>query len=52
MNSRKKALLKKVSVPLYEQALELRTDLFPFEQVGPTDTPSVPDYAPPELQEE
>ena len=53
MNSRKKALheLKKVSIPLYEQALELRTDLFPLQYVGPTATPPVPGYEPPELHE-
>lgn len=53
MNSRAKALreLRKVSFSLYVQALDLRTNLFPFERVGPTATPPVPGYAPPELQD-
>ena len=49
MDSRRRALreLKKVSLPLYQQALDLRTNLFPFEWTGPPATPPLPGYDPP-----
>ncbi len=48
--SREKALreLKKLSPLLYNRALDLKEDLFPFECVGPTATPSIPGYIPPD----
>ena len=54
LKARNKALkeLQKASSTLYEQSLELRTDLFPFIRTGPMTTPPIPDYAPPELLEE
>ena len=50
MKSRGKALreLKKVSHTLYNQALELNPDLFPFECAALTHTPPVPTYTPPD----
>ena len=50
MKSRDKALreLKKVSLPLYNQALELNPNLFPFECQAPTYTPPLPAYIPPD----
>lgn len=50
VQSREKALreLKKVSLPLYSKALELNPKLFPFDQQGPTATPPLPGYIPPE----
>ncbi len=41
--------LKKVSLPLYMQALKLNPDLLPFECQGPPSTPPIPGYEPPEL---
>ncbi len=51
--ARNKALneLRKVSVPLYIKALETRTDLFPFERIGPMATPPLVGYQPPELDD-
>ena len=48
--SREKALreLKKVSIPLYNQALELNPTLFPFECQPMTRTPPLPSYTPPD----
>ena len=48
--SRCKALreLKKVSPFLYDKALELDTGLFPFDYSGPTATPSIAGYVPPD----
>lgn len=48
--SREKALteLKKVSSSLHFQALELNSDLFPFQCRGPTVTPPILSYAPPD----
>lgn len=48
--SRKKALreLKKVSLPLYSQALELNPALFPYECRPLTYTPPIPSYTPPD----
>lgn len=48
--SRDKALreLKRVSSTLYSQALELNTELFPFNCQGPTVTPPKQSYQPPE----
>ena len=53
LKSRRKALaeLKKTSFPLYCQALKLRRDLFPYECNGPTATPPIPDYVPPDVPE-
>lgn len=50
IKSRTRALdeLRKVSLSLYQQALDLRTDLFPFNRTGPTTTPPLPGYIPPE----
>ena len=50
MKSRGKALreLKKVSLSLYNQALELNPSLFPFECQAPTYTPPLPTYTPPD----
>ena len=42
--------LKKVSFSLYLQALELNPKLFPFVRQGPTTTPRIPGYEPPELE--
>ena len=52
VHSRRMALheLKQVSFPLYLQALELNTGLFPFTHTGPTATPPIPNYQPPELE--
>jgi len=53
MLMRRKALqeLKKVSLPLYSKALELNPNLFPFDWCGPTNTPPIPGYRPPEPDE-
>lgn len=50
--SRESALreLKKVSPLLYSRALELKEDLFPYECVGPTATPPIAAYTPPDLE--
>ena len=50
MKSREKALreLKKVSLPLYSQALELNPALFPYECQPLTCTPPLPSYTPPD----
>lgn len=50
MKSRDKALreLKRISLPLYNQALELNPALFPFECQSPTYTPPLPSYTPPD----
>ena len=50
MRSRDKALreLKKISLPLYNQALELNPTLFPFECQALTYTPPVVTYTPPD----
>ena len=50
---RRRALLelKKVSFPLYLQALERSRDLFPFTCTGPTAMPPIPGYLPPDLEE-
>lgn len=52
VQSRQRALqeLRQVSVPLYLQALELNKDLFPFNYKGPTATPPLSGYVPPELE--
>lgn len=44
--------LRKTSYPLYLKALETRLDLFPFDRTGPTETPPLDRYHPPELEEE
>lgn len=48
--SRDKALreLKKVSPSLYNKALELNPELFPFDCLGPTATPPIAGYTPPD----
>ena len=48
--SRERALreLKKVSLPLYSQALELNPALFPYECQPLTYTPPFPSYTPPD----
>ena len=48
--TREKALreLKKVSLPLYSQALELNPALFPYEYQPLTYTPPFPSYTPPD----
>ena len=53
MAARRRALLelRKISLPLYLQALELTQDLFPFSHSGPTATPPIPGYIPPDLEE-
>ncbi len=53
VDSREKALkeLKKISPVLYDRALELKEDLFPYECVGPTATPPIADYSPPDPDE-
>ena len=43
--------LQKVSLPLYIKALDTRNDIFPFEREGPTSTPPVVEYQPPELED-
>lgn len=53
MKSREKALkaLKQVSPALYLKAFELNSDLFPLECKGPTYTPPIPSYVPPDPEE-
>ena len=53
MVTRRKALqeLKKVSLPLYHKAMELQPNLFPLDWHGPTTTPPIPGYQPPEPDE-
>lgn len=53
VRSREKALreLKKVSLPLYSQAMALNPKLFPFDRQGPTTTPPLPGYVPPDLDD-
>lgn len=50
MRSREKALkeLKKISLPLYSQVLELNPMLFPFECQALTSTPPLLSYVPPD----
>ena len=50
LKSRENALseLKKVSPSLYDQALELNPKLFPFKCTGPTYTPPITAYVPPD----
>ena len=50
LECRDKALreLKKLSRPLYLQAIQLRSDLFPFSPPCPTHTPPLANYEPPE----
>ena len=50
VESREKALreLRRVSLPLYLQATQLRTTILPFERTGPPHTPPIPGYEPPE----
>ena len=50
VESRKKALreLRRLSLPLYLQATQLRTDVLPFVRTGPAHTPPIADYQPPE----
>ena len=54
VQSRDKALreLKRVSPELYHKSLELNTSLFPFEWKGPTETPPLLTYIPPDPEEE
>ena len=53
VRTRKKALseLRKTSHYLYNRALELQPDLFPLECNGPTVTPPIPGYVPPDPEE-
>ena len=53
IQSRNKALqeLKKVSQSLYYKAIELNPELFPFECNGPSDTPPIPSYVPPDPED-
>ncbi len=48
--SREKAMkeLRKLSPLLYDRALELKEGLFPYECVGPTATPPIVHYVPPD----
>lgn len=50
VRSREKALreLKRASSSLYAKALELNSELFPWECQGPTETPPIPSYTPPD----
>lgn len=50
VTSRERAMreLKKLSPLLYNRALELKEDLFPYECLGPTATPPIADYVPPD----
>lgn len=50
VRSRQQALneLKRVSFPLYAQALALKPDLFPFECMAPAATPPLSGYTPPD----
>lgn len=50
VQSREKALreLKRASSSLYAKALELNSELFPWECQGPTETPPIPSYTPPD----
>ena len=50
LNCRDKAMreLKKVSMSLYEQALEPEPTLLSFSSTGPTETPPLNNYIPPE----
>lgn len=43
--------LRKTSHSLFLKALETRTDLFPFERAGPTETMPLTEYQPPELED-
>ena len=53
VKSREKALgeLKSVSPTLHAKALELNPDLFPLECKGPTHTPPIPTYVPPDPEQ-
>lgn len=53
VKSREKALreLKKVAPHLHSKSLELNPVLFPFEWKGPTETPPIPAYLPPDPDE-
>jgi len=53
LRSRQKALreLKKVSFTLYSRALELNPVLFPLECKGPTETPPISTYIPPDPED-
>ena len=53
LESRQNALheLEEVSPELYSKAVELNPALFPFEWKGPTETPPIPTYIPPDPEE-
>ncbi|ESO06603.1 hypothetical protein HELRODRAFT_155730 [Helobdella robusta] len=50
ITSQRKALdeLRKESEELYQMALQIDEKLIPFERQGPTDTPPIKDYTPPD----
>lgn len=50
LQSREKALqeLRKVSTALYTKSLMVNSDLFPLDIRGPTTTPPIPTYVPPD----
>ena len=43
--------LKKTSLYLYQEAIKVDKSLFPFEFMGPTETPSIPDYSAPDMED-
>lgn len=43
--------LKKTSPLLYEAAIKVDGDFFPIEFKGPTETPPIPDYLAPDMED-
>ena len=43
--------LKKSSVHLYQEAIQAEGDLFPVQFKGPTETPPIPDYLAPDMDD-
>ncbi|XP_019853276.1 PREDICTED: 39S ribosomal protein L40, mitochondrial-like [Amphimedon queenslandica] len=54
MKTREHALkeLRKLSLPLYKESLELRKDIFPFKRIGPVATPPKDNYIAPDPDSE
>ena len=54
MKTREHALkeLRKLSLPLYKESLELRKDIFPFKRIGPVATPPKDNYVAPDPDSE
>lgn len=43
--------LKKTSLYLYHEAIKVDKNLFPYQFTGPTETPSIPEYSAPDMED-